>query len=138
MKNHSPRKAHHKSADEESIHRTVVQHLKLRRAPGVLYFHVPNGLPSSEKTVARFKLLGMLPGASDLILCLPPLGRMACLELKSATGTLTDEQAEFLRVADEAGALTAVCSSLDGALKMLEAWGALKTDKATTPQEVAA
>jgi hypothetical protein len=30
---------------EQLVHKTVVQHLRLRGVPGLVFFHVPNGIP---------------------------------------------------------------------------------------------
>ena len=109
---------------EQQIQRAVVQHLRQRSAPGVVFIHVPNGGKRKPIEAAIFKGLGVRRGASDLLLWHD--GRSFALELKSAGGRATDEQIKFLDDMDRAGVLTALAEGLDAALHTLEGWGLLR------------
>ncbi|MCX5581467.1 VRR-NUC domain-containing protein [Kaistia terrae] len=113
---------------EESIQRAVIQHLKLTAAPGVVYFHCPNGEARSKATGARLKAMGVRRGVADICLVLPS-GRSAFLELKSAKGRPSDEQKAFAADVSKSGALYAVAASIDQALQILIEWGALNARK---------
>lgn len=117
-----------RSAKELALHKAIIQHLKLRAAKGVIFYHCPNGEPRSARTGAKLKAMGVLPGVSDIVLTLPPLGRTAYLELKGPNGRLMDSQIAFMTAARDAGALIGTASDIDQALSILESWGALKPD----------
>lgn len=109
---------------EESIQRAVIQHLKLMAAPGVVYFHCPNGEARSKATGAKLQAMGVRRGVADLCIVLPS-GRSAFLELKSAKGRQSDHQKQFAADVSRTEALYAVASSIDQALAILTEWGAL-------------
>ena len=52
-------------------------------------------------------------GCADILGLLPPLGRLLAIEVKSPTGRVTPEQAEFLRVIAAAGGCALVVRSLE-------------------------
>src|SRR5258708_7664463 len=66
---------------EDGIHIAVCEHLRLRAKPDVLWLHVPNGGRRNPREAARFKRMGVLAGASDLLLW--HRGNSFALELKS-------------------------------------------------------
>jgi hypothetical protein len=53
---------------EAQIHAAVVDHLRLRAEPDVLWLHPANGGTRDIREAARFKRMGVLAGASDLLL----------------------------------------------------------------------
>ena len=105
---------------EQQCQRAVVEHLRLRAKPGVVYFHVPNGGRRSMREAAEFKRQGVLAGVSDLILLHD--GNFFALELKADKGRLSEAQREFLDGVNDAGGYSAYAVGVDQALKVLEAW----------------
>jgi hypothetical protein len=112
------------SQPEQIIHRAVVQHLRARGVPGLVFFHVPNGGKRGPVEAAIFKSLGVRAGVADLILF--HAGKSFALELKADNGRPTAEQIEFLADIERAGAFTAMPRGLDAALATLETWGLLR------------
>lgn len=109
---------------EQEIQRAVVQHLRQRAAPGVVFIHVPNGGKRKPIEAAIFKGQGVRKGASDLLLW--HAGRSYAMELKAPGGKATPEQIQFLDDMDRAGALTCIAEGLDAALATLHGWGLLR------------
>jgi hypothetical protein len=110
---------------EAKLQIAIVDLLVATAAPGVRFFHVPNGGLRSKRSAAQFKRMGVMPGVSDLIISMPN-GRMGFLELKSAKGRLADSQKSFLSAMEFNGNLTAVVRDLDSAMAVLIAWGAIR------------
>lgn len=109
---------------EQQVHRAVVQHLRQRGAPGVVFIHVPNGGKRKPIEAAIFKSLGVRAGASDLLLW--HNRKSFALELKAQGGKPTEAQIEFLADMEKAGAFTCLAEGLDPALAALEEWGLLR------------
>ena len=80
--------------EEQTVHRTIVQHLRARAMPGCVWFHPPSGGWRSPVEAAIFKSLGVRVGVADLILLHD--GQFFALELKAPGGRLTESQAAFL------------------------------------------
>jgi len=108
---------------EAQLHAAVVEHLRLRAKPDVLWLHPANGGTRDIREAARFKRMGVLAGASDLLLW--HRGNSFALELKSPDGRLSEAQLEFLARFNDAGGHSAVAESIDCALACMEAWGLL-------------
>jgi hypothetical protein len=113
-----------RKSPEAQIQRAVIQHLKARAVPGLVYFHVPNGGSRGKIEAAKFKAMGVRAGVSDLILV--HTGRVFALELKAERGRASKEQLAFLSEIDAAGAHTAMPEGLNAALATLEAWGLIR------------
>jgi len=109
---------------EVPIHAAVVAHLRLRAKPDVVWLHVPNGERRDKITGAKLKRLGVLAGASDLLLW--HQGNSFALELKRPGGRLSEAQLEFMARFADAGGHVAHAEGLDRALACLEAWGLLR------------
>lgn len=109
---------------EQVIQRAVVQHLRARGAPGLVFVHVPNGGKRKPIEAAIFKGLGVRAGASDLLLW--HRGRSFALELKAEGGRATEAQMQFVSDMNAAGAFACIVEGLDRSLKTLETWGLLK------------
>lgn len=111
---------------EYDLQRVIVQHLRLRAADGVLWFHVPNGLKSDGRAVTRMKAIGLTPGVADLVIVVN--GETHFLEMKAKGGRARDSQLAFCEWALASGCDYAIADTLDRALKILEAWGAIRPD----------
>jgi hypothetical protein len=107
---------------ESEIQRAVVQHLRARGVPGMVFFHVPNGGRRDKIEGAIFKAMGVRAGVSDLIL----VHDSKIFALKAEGGRPSTEQMTFLTEIDRAGAYTAIAPGLDRALHTLEMWGLLR------------
>jgi hypothetical protein len=111
---------------EHELHKTVVKHLRQRAIPGLLWFHPVNEGKRGPLQAGRLKDIGLVAGVSDLILVLPPYGRICALELKAHGNKPTEDQLWFLGHVAFSGGLSGRADNIDKALDLLEAWGALK------------
>jgi hypothetical protein len=109
---------------EQIIQRAVFEHLRLRGAPDVFAFHVPNGGWRSRIEAAILKGLGARAGVPDVIMV--KNGRTYELELKTRGGRLTEAQYATHAALRTAGVAVATSFSLDDALAQLERWGLLR------------
>src|SRR5262245_2948546 len=82
-----------RKASEAQVHSAVVEHLRLRAKPGALLLHPANGEHRDKITGAKLKRMGVLAGASDLLLW--HRGNSFALELKSPGGRLSDALARI-------------------------------------------
>ena len=69
---------------EDTIHRAVVGHLKVRARKGCIYWHTPNGGARGKTEAARFVGLGVKAGIPDLVIIMG--GEIYGLELKADKG----------------------------------------------------
>lgn len=107
----------------------VVAHLRTRAAPGVVYFHVPNGARGRGR---KFQVqggigkgMGVRAGVSDLILL--HRGHFFALELKAGDKSRpTEEQMKFACDVNATGGHAVICHDLDRAIRCLEVWGLLR------------
>lgn len=113
--------------EEAEIQAAIIQHLRLLAPPDVIFFAIPNGEHRSKRTGARLKAQGVLPGAPDLMFMLPD-GSAACLEIKTKTGRQSPEQRAFEARCLNIGVPYQVVHSLDAALAVLRAWGAIREE----------
>jgi hypothetical protein len=109
---------------EQIIQRAVFDHLRLRAAPGVFAFHVPNGGYRKPIEAAIMKGLGVKAGVPDVVAI--HKGRCYGLELKAEGGRATPKQLEAIAAMEAAGAYCCIAEGLDRALAVLEQWGLLK------------
>jgi hypothetical protein len=109
---------------EQTIQRAVFEHLAVRGARGVYAFHVPNGGARSPIEAAIMKGLGVRAGVPDMIAVKD--GKVYALELKAASGKVTDAQRQAIEDLRAAGAHAEVAIGLDRALAVLEGWGLLR------------
>lgn len=119
-----------RNSEEGKIQRAVFANIWQRGVQGLFAFHVPNGAnfggdrALAAMQMANLKKKGFVPGVPDIFLVHE--GRTYTIELKTPGGTPSEKQMEVRAKLDEAGAYTAVCDSLDTALRCLEAWGLLR------------
>lgn len=110
--------------DEKAIHRAVIQHLMLMKAPGVKFWHTAQNRMSAKEG-GYWRRMGVTAGVPDLVVVIP--GKGACfLELKAANGRLSAEQKAMLKALEAAGCVVATAKGIDEALSVLASWGALK------------
>jgi VRR-NUC domain len=112
-----------RASPEAQIQRAVFQHLRVRGAPSVFAFHPANGGYRKPIEAAILKGLGVVAGVPDVIAI--HNGRVFCVELKREGGRATDKQLECLDRLRQAGAIVAIATGLDEALRKLEHWGIL-------------
>jgi hypothetical protein len=109
---------------EDEIQKAVLAHLKIRKVPGVEYWHTPNGAKMPRIQAAILKGLGMRNGVADLLFL--HKGKFYSLELKAPGRTSTDDQIGWRLAVNAAGGFAAEAVGLDAAIRILEAWQLLK------------
>ncbi len=117
---------------EQEIQKAIVKHLRQRGAPGLVFWHTPNGAHLGGKrnrkgfVIQRGILAGMgaRAGVSDLVFLRNR--QFYCLEIKAPGQVPTEEQLEFIDDVKDAGGFGAWCQGLDRALSILERWGILR------------
>jgi hypothetical protein len=114
-----------KRTPEEDMQINLVKHIQWRIMPDVVFFHVPNGGARSKASAGRLKAMGVRAGVLDLIFLLPG-PRTFLLELKHGSNRMSDEQEALAADLDALGIEWACAWTLDDALKILEAVGAIK------------
>lgn len=113
---------------ETRLQAAVVQFLLLSSYPNVLWYSIPNGAKLAKRTAVHMKRTGMTAGAADLAIIVS--GHCYFLELKAGkAGVQSDAQKEFQHRAYNAGAAYSIATSLDQALSLLRAWGAIKPER---------
>jgi hypothetical protein len=111
-------------SEEDTIQRSLVQHLKLRATPGVFWYAVPNGGVRSKTTAAIMKGTGTRPGVPDLAFLHE--GKAFYLEVKSLTGRATEHQLQAVADINAAGGFATIAYGIDAAVCCLEGWGLLR------------
>jgi hypothetical protein len=114
----------HRNRPEQVLHGTIIAHLEARAAPGIFYFHCPNGGWRSPHEAAILKALGVVSGVPDLIFLRD--GQFFSLELKAPGRKPTTNQKAVHTAIEAAGGVVAVADNLDTAIRQLECWGLLK------------
>jgi hypothetical protein len=117
---------------EDQMQAAIIQHIELRKMPGLLYWHTPNSSKMGGKRTAqgvplaaiRLKKLGLLPGVSDLLFLFE--GHFYALELKSKSQQPTETQYAYIYAVNAAGGTAFWTDNLDIALLVLETWGLIR------------
>lgn len=111
--------------EQEQVHRPVVEHLRTRGVPGLLWWHTPQGAFYATRVQGSIMTgLGVMPGVSDLILM--HAGRFFALELKAPGQKPTQVQMDFLVAFVKAGGHAEYADNLDSALDALDDWGLVR------------
>lgn len=113
---------------EAALQRAICEHLRLVGIHGMIYFSLPNEGKRSPQAGLELKRMGLRPGAADL--CVVISGRAHFMELKSAVGKQSNEQAAFAADCAIAGCPYEMVNSIDAALRILTAWGAIRMARA--------
>lgn len=74
----------------------------------------------TETNEVRHERYGLAPGSSDLVGILAPNGRWFCIEVKTATGRVGEEQTKWLARMRRFGAFACVVRSADEAVAALQ------------------
>lgn len=120
-----PRKAAVPRPLELQLHMTVADLLRRFARPDWRWSHFPSGELRDVRTGAKLRAMGLARGWPDFVL-IDPSGRLHALELKRQGETLTDDQEAFQEWAIAHGVPHSVSRSVDEALTVLDAWGALR------------
>lgn len=107
---------------ELSLHVTVWETIVRLRPTNACLFHPPNGGLRNKRVAELLKLMGVLPGVSDFIVLLRG-GRVACLELKTKTGRLSQDQQAFGMNCKLLGIPYEIARTLEEALDCLKLFG---------------
>ncbi|HEX4045442.1 MAG TPA: VRR-NUC domain-containing protein [Gammaproteobacteria bacterium] len=106
---------------EETIHKTVMEWVRLHPMLKKLVLHFPN---EGRRTLRFGKLLkdmGMRTGVSDLLIAMPCHGFCgAWLELKSTKGIVSPAQKEFLEDMSQQNYFAKICWSIDEAIDTIK------------------
>lgn len=116
--------------DEGLDQYNTAEWLRLHR---IKFLHIPNERKSSPQEGLMMKLLGLEPGASDLLIFTPPPrfpnAPGVAMEMKSKarqkkdgtarSGAVSDDQTEWLAGMDALGWVTRVAFGFDDAIKFL-------------------
>lgn len=94
-------------------------------APDWMWTHFPSGEQRTARTGGRLRKMGLKKGWPDFVL-IDPHGRHHWMELKRGRSPLTVEQDNFKVECIARGIPHAVARSLDEALQVLAAWGAIR------------
>lgn len=106
---------------EDILQMQIARFLKIA-APGLMWWHVPNGGYRNPREAKKLKDMGVLPGVADLCFLLPG-GLSGFIELKVGKNPQTQSQKDFALAAIANGAAYAVCRSLAEVDATLRAWG---------------
>jgi hypothetical protein len=121
----APRKKRAFIGPEAQLQIAVVDYLKLLGVKDLLYCSVPNEGVRSKQYGAKLKAMGLLPGAADLIICVPGES-VGWLELKADRGRQTIDQRAFEKLVHFNGGRYAVARDIDEAMTVLKWWGAIR------------
>jgi len=107
--------------EETKLQITVVHYLRLVH-PDLMWFSVPNGgYVLDKRTASLLKATGLRAGVPDLAFVLPG-AIVKFIELKTAKGTLSDEQAVVINALRRLGCEVEICRSLDAVIATLAKW----------------
>jgi len=110
--------------EESQIQAAIVSILSMS---GIFLFMVPNGEMGriSMAAASRAKAMGLRSGLSDLVL-ISFDGRAHFLEIKTATGKLSESQKRFQALCSGNGWPYAVARSVEEAVDICKGWGLIK------------
>jgi|SRR6516165_1321149 hypothetical protein len=112
---------------EADFQRKLVALLTYRVRRELIWMHSANGDLRNVLVAKRLKEMGVLPGVPDMCFLLDR-GRTGWLELKAPGGRLTPEQRGFGMKSQKLGHYWGMASTMDEAMTILKAWGALYPD----------
>jgi hypothetical protein len=110
---------------EHPIQVQIVNYIKLQGAPNVFAVAIPNAGKRSPRRGRWMKAEGLTPGAADLCVLIPD-GHCIWMETKTATGRQSSSQKTFELRCEKLGHDYVLVRSLDDAIRILKAFGALR------------
>lgn len=116
-----------KKHPEDDLQRFVVDLLRAKAFPDVIWFHPPNGGGRSKAEAGIFKALGVLAGVADIVIIYAKAPG-AFLELKSSKGSLNASQKAFKARCEGLGLRYAVARSPEEASAILWSWGVIESN----------
>jgi len=105
---------------ESAIVRQCLDYLALCRIPA--WRNNTGAMRSEYKGKSRFVRFSV-PGCSDILGILPPLGRLLAVECKRPGGKVSPAQQAFLGLVERAGGLAVVAYSLDDLASVMRDMG---------------
>lgn len=111
---------------EAALQRFAMDLIRMCKRDGVVAFHPANEAKRTAIMGHVLKRQGMVPGASDVVLAIPPDGRMAALELKLPGRPVRPNQQAFMDSVVAAGGLAAVARTPEEVETTLRGWGCLR------------
>lgn len=109
---------------EAAEQRILVRWMKAR---GLMFFSVPNEAAIDGTATNKLKLMGLSPGAPDLVIVNRCCNGTVCVELKKAKGgVVSKEQKDWHAEAAKHGWLVLVCHGAKDAIKKLSLLYGLK------------
>ncbi len=116
---------------EDTVHRAVLAHLRMRAPKSAVIWHTPNGGSRNVIEAAKLKAMGVMAGFPDVMIW--HAGSLYGLELKREKGgRVSAKQAECMAALTREGALCAVAHGVDHAIEILEGWGLIGSQKSKT------
>jgi len=112
-------------AAEHDMQAALVAYLRLNAKGASFWFAIPNAGRRSPKVRSLMKAEGLTAGVADLCIMLPG-GRTLWLELKTRRGRQSPAQKAFAAICNILDHAYLVPRSLDEAIAILRAYGALK------------
>lgn len=116
---------------EDSVHRAVLAHLRMRAPKSAVIWHTPNGGSRNVIEAAKLKAMGVMAGFPDVMIW--HAGNLYGLELKRERGgRVSSKQAECMAALTREGARCAVAHGVDHAIEILEGWDLISSQKSKT------
>lgn len=114
------------------MHRPLVQQIRFRAAPGLVWWHTPNGEKRSRASAAILVGLGVQPGMPDLLFY--RAGKLYGIECKasgkiagkSRCGRVSSSQRSIMASLVAQGADIVVIDNVDAGIRWLEERGLLR------------
>ena len=124
MRTPATRKIRRTPVKEVAIHMQVAAFLRRAWPEHLPVYHCPNGEQRDARTAGKLKGMGVLAGVPDFTLHLPK-GQVAYIEIKAASGQLSEAQIEFRAKVMALGCGYETCRSVDDVAAVVERWLAL-------------
>ena len=109
---------------EQALQRAVVEHIRLRKMPGVVFWHTPNGGKRDIRTAVEMKRQGVVAGVGDLSFL--HKGIYYELELKAERGRMSIPQMERRDEVNNAEGFATFAVGIEAALAALKTWGLIR------------
>jgi hypothetical protein len=114
---------------EDGLQRAVCDMLTLGARREVVWFAIPNGGARSKIEAAILQGLGVKAGAPDILIVIPPAGRIAGLELKAPGKKRSAKQERMAEKIVAAGGFAAVADSVEDVLDLFYTWDVMEPDR---------